>query len=163
MVTRFTTMALLAAVSLPATTLAQRPSGDAASFSASLGTEYRVTPNITYQTSSGMDLNLDVYRPARATGPLPTVLFFHGGGYRLGANLFCGKHLYVDDLVTADTERSKSYGRELLAWLRALAVKNDCDVFHLDSGVQRKRAHAFYLREGMELSSYHFSERLKPR
>lgn len=84
-------------------------------------------------------------------------------GYRLGTNLFCGKHLYVDDLVTVDTERSKSYGRELLAWLRALAVENDCGQLHLDSGVQRKRAHAFYLREGMELSSYHFSERLKPR
>lgn len=85
MVKRFTMIALLAALSVPAATLAQRPSGDAAAFSASLGTEYRVTPNITYQTSSGMDLNLDVYRPARAAGPLPTVLFFHGGGYRLGA------------------------------------------------------------------------------
>jgi GNAT superfamily N-acetyltransferase len=84
-------------------------------------------------------------------------------GYRFGTNLFCGKHLYVDDLVTADSERSKGYGRELLAWLRALAVGNDCDILHLDSGVQRKRAHAFYLREGMEQSSLHFSVRLKPR
>lgn len=84
-------------------------------------------------------------------------------GYRLGTNLFCGRHLYVDDLVTADTERSKGYGQALLAWLRELAVQNDCNIFHLDSGVQRKRAHAFYLREDMELSSYHFSVRLKPR
>ena len=83
-------------------------------------------------------------------------------GYRLSTNLFYGKHLYVDDLVTADSERSKGYGKELLAWLRAFAVENDCDAFHLDSGVQRKRAHEFYLREGLELSSYHFSERLKP-
>jgi GNAT superfamily N-acetyltransferase len=84
-------------------------------------------------------------------------------GYRFGTNLFAGRHLYVDDLVTADSERSKGHGRELLEWLRALAVESGCDVFHLDSGVQRKRAHAFYLREGMELSSYHFSVRLKPR
>lgn len=84
-------------------------------------------------------------------------------GYRLSTNLFCGRHLYVDDLVTAKAERSKGHGSALLAWLRALAVENDCDVFHLDSGVQRKDAHRFYLREGMELSSYHFSERLKPR
>lgn len=84
-------------------------------------------------------------------------------GYRLSTNLFHGKHLYVDDLVTSDSERSRGYGTELLAWLRALAVTNDCDAFHLDSGVQRKRAHQFYLREGLELSSYHFSERLKPR
>ena len=84
-------------------------------------------------------------------------------GYRYGHNLFYGRHLYVDDLVTAESARSKGYGRTLLAWLRALAVEKGCDAFHLDSGVQRKRAHAFYLREGMELSSYHFTVRLHPR
>ena len=84
-------------------------------------------------------------------------------GYRISTNLFCGRHLYVDDLVTADAERSKGHGKVLLAWLRALAVAEDCEVFHLDSGVQRKRAHQFYLREGLELAGYHFSERLKTR
>lgn len=84
-------------------------------------------------------------------------------GYRISTNLFCGKHLYVDDLVTAESERSRGHGKALLAWLRELAVENGCDVFHLDSGVQRKRAHQFYLREGLELASYHFSARLKPR
>ena len=84
-------------------------------------------------------------------------------GYRVSTNLFCGRHLYVDDLVTADAQRSKGHGKALLAWLRAQAVAEDCDVFHLDSGVQRKRAHQFYLREGLELAGYHFSERLKPR
>jgi GNAT superfamily N-acetyltransferase len=84
-------------------------------------------------------------------------------GYRISTSLFCGRHLYVDDLVTAAAERSKGHGKELLAWLRALAVEHDCEIFHLDSGVQRKRAHRFYRREGLELSSYHFSERLKPR
>jgi GNAT superfamily N-acetyltransferase len=84
-------------------------------------------------------------------------------GYRISLNLFYGRHLYVDDLVTADPERSKGHGKALLEWLRALAVENGCDAFHLDSGVQRKRAHEFYLREGLELSSYHFSVWLKPR
>ena len=84
-------------------------------------------------------------------------------GYRISDNLFCGRHLYVDDLVTAETERSRGHGKALLAWLRQLAVDSGCDVFHLDSGVQRKRAHEFYLREGLELIGYHFSERLKPR
>ncbi|MGH8129346.1 MAG: GNAT family N-acetyltransferase [Steroidobacteraceae bacterium] len=84
-------------------------------------------------------------------------------GYRLSTNLFYGRHLYVDDLVTADSERSQGHGRELLAWLHAIAIENGCDALDLDSDVQRKRAHEFYLREGLELSSYHFSERLKPR
>ena len=84
-------------------------------------------------------------------------------GYRVSTNLFCGRHLYVDDLVTAEAARSKGHGKALLAWLRARAVAEDCEVFHLDSGVQRKRAHQFYLREGLDLAGYHFSERLKPR
>ena len=84
-------------------------------------------------------------------------------GYRISTNLFMGHNLYVDDLVTAENERSKGYGRQLLAWLRGIAVENGCRGFHLDSGVQRKRAHEFYLREGLELSSYHFSVRLNGR
>ena len=84
-------------------------------------------------------------------------------GYRFSTNLFYGDNLYVDDLVTSETERSKGYGKELLAWLHAIAVERGCRAFHLDSGVQRKRAHEFYLREGLELSSYHFSVRLPGR
>ena len=84
-------------------------------------------------------------------------------GYRLSTNLFYGRNLYVDDLVTADSERSKGHGKALLDWLKRLALESGCDAFHLDSGVQRKRAHQFYLREGMELSSYHFSTRFRAR
>jgi GNAT superfamily N-acetyltransferase len=84
-------------------------------------------------------------------------------GYRISTNLFCGRHLYVDDLVTAESERSKGHGKALLAWLRELAVRSGCDELHLDSGVQRKRAHEFYEREGLALVAYHFSERLKPK
>jgi GNAT superfamily N-acetyltransferase len=83
-------------------------------------------------------------------------------GYRVSTNLFCGRHLYVDDLVTAEAARSKGHGKALLAWLRERAIAEDCEVLHLDSGVQRKRAHQFYLREGLELAGYHFSVRLKP-
>jgi len=77
-------IAILLAFAFSSAPLAQRASGDAATFAAALGTDYRVASNITYQTASGMDLTLDVYSP-RATGPVPTVLFFHGGGYRLAS------------------------------------------------------------------------------
>jgi len=64
---------------------AQRPAGDAATFAAYAGTGYRVVPNITYTTASGAELKLDFYRPAQASGPLPTAIFMHGGGYRIGS------------------------------------------------------------------------------
>jgi GNAT superfamily N-acetyltransferase len=82
-------------------------------------------------------------------------------GYRISTNLFYGRNLYVDDLVTAGPERSKGHGKALLDWLKQLALDEGCDAFHLDSGVQRKRAHQFYLREGLELSSHHFSTRFR--
>ena len=66
-------------------TLAQRVAGDAASFVGYVGTGYRVAPNITYMTASGVELKLDVYRPAQAQGPLPTAIFMHGGGYRIAS------------------------------------------------------------------------------
>jgi acetyl esterase/lipase len=65
--------------------LAQRLAGDAASFAAYVGTGYRIAPNITYMTASGVELKLDFYRPAQAQGPLPTAIFMHGGGYRIGS------------------------------------------------------------------------------
>jgi acetyl esterase/lipase len=65
--------------------LAQRPAEEAAPFAAYLSTGNQVTPNITYLIASGVELKLDFYRPRGASGPLPTALFFHGGGYRVAA------------------------------------------------------------------------------
>ena len=65
--------------------LAQRPAGDGTNFAEYVGTGYRVAPNITYITASGVELKLDFYRSAQAQGPLPTAIFMHGGGYRIGS------------------------------------------------------------------------------
>ncbi len=78
-------------------------------------------------------------------------------GFRLGLNLAWGRFLYVDDLVTLPQHRSKGYGNQLLAWLRDYATEQGCAQLHLDSGIQRKEAHRFYLREGMKKASYHFT------
>ena len=63
--------------------LAQRPPEDAATFAAYLPTGAQVNPNVTYLTASGIDLKLDVYRPRGVSGPLPTAVLLHGGGYRI--------------------------------------------------------------------------------
>ena len=81
-------------------------------------------------------------------------------GYRIYSNLFMGKHLYVDDLVTAERHRSKGYGEQLLSWLRNVARENGCKILHLDSGTQRQRAHKFYLAQGMFITSFHFAEEI---
>lgn len=81
-------------------------------------------------------------------------------GYRIMENLAWGRFLYVDDLVTDQAARSQGHGKALLAWLAGHARQNGCAQLHLDSGAQRKDAHRFYLREGMENLGFHFMTRL---
>lgn len=77
-------------------------------------------------------------------------------GYRYIENLYSGRVLYVDDLVTDDTVRSKGYGKAMLEWLLARAREERCDTFELDSGVQRFDAHRFYLVHRMAIVAHHF-------
>jgi len=81
-------------------------------------------------------------------------------GYRIYTNLFMGKHLYVDDLVTSEKIRSNGYGEKMINWLREVAINNQCHYYHLDSGTQRDQAHKFYFKQGFTIASFHFSEQL---
>ena len=81
-------------------------------------------------------------------------------GYRIYSNLFMGRHLYVDDLVTSSNCRSKGYGEEMMQWLRNMALSNNCNFYHLDSGTHRDQAHKFYFKQGLTIASFHFSEKL---
>jgi GNAT superfamily N-acetyltransferase len=82
-------------------------------------------------------------------------------GFRMQNLLFSGKTLYVDDLVTDAGARSKGYGETMIQWLIALAKQAGCETFSLDSGTQRQDAHAFYLRNRLRITSFHFSLHLK--
>ena len=78
-------------------------------------------------------------------------------GYRFLESLYSGRFLYVDDLVTRESDRSAGYGGKLLDWLVQAARENKCDNLELDSGVQRFDAHRFYFAKRMKIASYHFS------
>jgi GNAT superfamily N-acetyltransferase len=82
-------------------------------------------------------------------------------GYRRLESLSSGAHYYVDDLVTAESGRSRGYGRMLLDWLKKEALFDGCASLQLDSGVQRHAAHRFYLRERMDITCHHFGIALK--
>ena len=81
--------------------------------------------------------------------------------YRINENTFEGLHLYVDDLVTDERQRSRGVGRALMEHLQDLARAAGCEATTLDSGTQRTQAHKFYFREGMVVSSFHFRKPLK--
>ena len=83
--------------------------------------------------------------------------------YRMVERTFSGREMYCDDLVTDETRRSTGVGHALMEHMRALCAKRGCDAFTLDSGVQRNQAHKFYYREGMTITSFHFTQVLSDR
>jgi GNAT superfamily N-acetyltransferase len=82
------------------------------------------------------------------------------GVYRVYENTFDGVHMYVDDLVSDEARRSLGIGKALLGHMQKVAERGRCVSLRLDSGTQRQRAHRFYFREGMVVSSFHFDKRL---
>jgi GNAT superfamily N-acetyltransferase len=81
-------------------------------------------------------------------------------GFRIQHMLFSGKTLYVDDLVTAESLRSKGFGEMLMAWMENHGREQGCETFSLDSGTQRAGAHKFYFRQGLPITSFHFAKKL---
>ena len=81
-------------------------------------------------------------------------------GYRFMEMLYCGRILYVDDLITDERTRSRGHGKRLLDWLKAEADARGCAELHLDSGVHREHAHRFYFREGLTVNAFHFRTKL---
>jgi GNAT superfamily N-acetyltransferase len=81
-------------------------------------------------------------------------------GFRILNLLFSGRTLYVDDLVTHDSDRSRGFGAAFFDWLVEHAREQGCEHLSLDSGVQRFAAHRFYLNRGMDITSHHFELKL---
>jgi GNAT superfamily N-acetyltransferase len=81
--------------------------------------------------------------------------------WRIVENTYEGRRLYVDDLVSDETKRSRGAGKLLLNWLEEKAKTLGCLVLARDAGVQRQGAHHFYFREGMHIASFCFKKVLK--
>ena len=107
---------------------------------------------IQQQQVEGFQLAFLVHRGQAARhGQVVTV-----AGFRVQHMLATGLTMYVDDLVTGDAFRSQGHGKAMLDWLISRARMQGCQTFSLDSGTHRREAHAFYFRERMRVSSFHF-------
>lgn len=81
-------------------------------------------------------------------------------GWRILALTFCGRKLYIDDLVSDERARSAGIGKALLEALVDRARAAGCAILDLDSAVHRTGAHRFYMRERMHISAFHFQRSL---
>lgn len=82
-------------------------------------------------------------------------------GLRIAEWLHSGRYLEIEDLITANGERSKGYGGILFDWIKQYAIDQNCNQLRLVSGIQREAAHRFYLRKGMVFEAKYFSMNLR--
>ena len=81
-------------------------------------------------------------------------------GYRLMSMLYCGRLLYLDDLVSDERARSRGYGKALLDWLKEEGRRERCTELQLISRTTREGAHRFYFREGFGIECFQFRTKL---
>ncbi|RIW35074.1 GNAT family N-acetyltransferase [Bacillus salacetis] len=81
-------------------------------------------------------------------------------GVIIRTNFYSKRHVFVYDLVTASSVRSKGYGRKLLQFVEEWGKGEGCETIGLDSGLQRKDAHRFYEVMEFSKSSYAFRKNL---
>jgi len=75
-------------------------------------------------------------------------------GAFIQTNLYHKRHLFVDDLVTYSSVRSRGYGGAMMEYLLNYAKVGGCENIVLSSGLQRVEAHCFYEKEGFSKKSF---------
>ncbi|CAI6076651.1 GNAT family N-acetyltransferase [Cohnella sp. JJ-181] len=76
-------------------------------------------------------------------------------------NFYFGKHVFVYDLVTKASARSKGHGEVLLAYVHRYAAENGCAMVALESGISRVEAHRFYENKmGYQKLGYSLTKKL---
>ena len=81
-------------------------------------------------------------------------------GFRVQENLVHGRFLYVDDLVTDESERRHGHGARLLDRLKAEGRARGCHKLVLDTALENTLAHRFYYRQDLLAMSLRFNCRL---
>ena len=82
-------------------------------------------------------------------------------GMQVLTNLYYERHVYVYDLVTKASTRSKGYGQVLLAHVEDVARREGCKYIVLACGREREAAVRFYERLGFERPGYSMRKALR--
>lgn len=80
--------------------------------------------------------------------------------YRILHDLVHGKHLYIDDLVSTESQRSKGLGAKLLAHAEKIAKENSCKGLRLCTGIENESGKKFYERNGWSLRAVAYKKKL---
>lgn len=81
-------------------------------------------------------------------------------GLAICTNFYHEKHVFLYDLITAETHRSKGHGEKMLSHIEAWGREHGCSSVVLTSAFPRTDAHRFYEREGYGKTSYSFRKQI---
>jgi len=81
-------------------------------------------------------------------------------GYRFISDFVRGKHLYIDDLVSTESARSKGLGSELLKFAENIAQISHCQVLRLCTGIENEGGVKFYDRNGWTKRAFAYTKKL---
>ncbi|WP_349408531.1 GNAT family N-acetyltransferase [Pseudalkalibacillus sp. SCS-8] len=81
-------------------------------------------------------------------------------GIHMSINFYNHRYVFINDLVTDASNRSRGYGERLLTYIHEWARERGASYVSLESGIKRKDAHRFY-EEKMEYDKWCYSFRKK--
>lgn len=109
---------------------------------------------------------LNIYENAKATDGYEIVAIESDKkvlavmGYRVLHDFVHGKHLYIDDLVSTESHRSKGLGAKLLSYAEDLAREFGCKGLRLCTGIENEMGKKFYERHGWNLRAVAYKKKL---
>jgi len=77
-------------------------------------------------------------------------------GYWVLTRFYSGKYVQVGNMVVDEKRRNLGIGKKILDFIEVEGKRQGCQHFILDSRLDNKKSHDFYLREGFEVMGYHF-------
>ncbi|MEI5908472.1 GNAT family N-acetyltransferase [Bacillus spongiae] len=81
-------------------------------------------------------------------------------GIAMRVNFYNKRHIYIYDLITSSSHRSKGYGERLLNFIHTFAKESGAEYVALESGLNRVEAHRFY-EEKLDYDKWCYSFRKK--
>ncbi len=81
-------------------------------------------------------------------------------GYRILHDYVHGKHLYIDDLVSSEFQRSRGFGKKLLQYAEQVAKELECTGLRLCTGIENELGKQFYEHQGWSLKAVVFKKKM---
>ncbi len=79
-------------------------------------------------------------------------------GFWLRSRFWCGRQLDIDNFFVHPDYRSSGIGKQLVHWLEARAVSEQCELIVLDTYADYFLAQRFYHREGFVATGVHMTK-----